>query len=218
MLGSHIHRAGFLHRDLKLSNVFLTSREIAKIGDFGLAVREQDPEGALAAGSACEGGTTLYMAPELQGREGGHIGGAADIFALGMCLFELSFRLDTAMERVKLMGSLKDSGALPRELQSGGVSLEILRMVSQNPAVRPTAEELVDLAVSLRRAAEAGGAQEPMQERSKGDLLAEIARLQAALQDRNVMVRSQDETIRRLRAATCRDPEPHLELTPPTPH
>ena len=38
LLGLHyIHTKGFLHRDLKLGNMFLSSRMIVKIGDFGLA-------------------------------------------------------------------------------------------------------------------------------------------------------------------------------------
>ena len=119
------------------------------------------------------------------------------------------------MERVKLLSSLKDSGALPPALQSGPVSLAILRMVNQAPAARPTAEELCPMATSLWRAAAGGCVQ-----RTHEELLAEVERLQAALADRNAMVQSQDETIRRLRAAVSRSttgPGRPEELTPPTP-
>jgi len=37
-LGVHfLHNKGFLHRDLKALNIFMTKQEEAKIGDLGLA-------------------------------------------------------------------------------------------------------------------------------------------------------------------------------------
>ncbi|XP_032076645.1 inactive serine/threonine-protein kinase PLK5-like [Thamnophis elegans] len=37
----YLHLQGIIHRDLKLSNVFITERMQAKIGDLGLATREE---------------------------------------------------------------------------------------------------------------------------------------------------------------------------------
>ena len=34
----HIHELNIIHRDLKPSNIFIDSKNILKIGDFGLAV------------------------------------------------------------------------------------------------------------------------------------------------------------------------------------
>ena len=39
----HLHAQGIIHRDLKLSNILLSSVMQAKIADFGLAVRQSNP-------------------------------------------------------------------------------------------------------------------------------------------------------------------------------
>ncbi|RKG58871.1 serine/threonine-protein kinase PknK [Corallococcus sp. AB011P] len=82
---ARVHAVGVAHRDLKPENIFLREGGALSLLDFGLA-RWRDAGPAEAAGNRA--GTTVYMAPEqcLDAREAGP---AADIYALGVLLFEL---------------------------------------------------------------------------------------------------------------------------------
>jgi serine/threonine protein kinase len=73
----YLHRNGFLHLDLKPSNVVADSGR-AKVIDLSLA----RPPGLTPAGI----GTWCYLAPE-QAR-GGELGPAADVWGIGVVLFE----------------------------------------------------------------------------------------------------------------------------------
>uniref|UniRef100_A0A452GTT0 Protein kinase domain-containing protein n=1 Tax=Gopherus agassizii TaxID=38772 RepID=A0A452GTT0_9SAUR len=56
----YLHQQGIIHRDLKLSNFFLTKNMQVKIGDLGLATR--DEQAGRRRGVVC--GTPNYLAPE----------------------------------------------------------------------------------------------------------------------------------------------------------
>jgi serine/threonine protein kinase len=89
----HAHEAGLIHRDLKPENVIVEvdhhGREVPRIVDFGIAALRPDATGAKSrlteTGTLL--GTPLYMAPE-QAR-GDRIDHRADLFALGVMLFEM---------------------------------------------------------------------------------------------------------------------------------
>ena len=76
------HERGIIHRDVKPANVFFDAAGNAKLGDFGAAHLVdfgQTQTGGLV-------GTIAYMAPEQI--TGASIGAAADLYALGVTLFE----------------------------------------------------------------------------------------------------------------------------------
>lgn len=84
------HSAGVLHRDLKGSNVFLTTENgelRAVITDFGLA-RSASGGDAISTGSAWGIGTPLFMSPEQL--EGGEVGPQSDIYSLGVLMHQMA--------------------------------------------------------------------------------------------------------------------------------
>jgi eukaryotic-like serine/threonine-protein kinase len=87
------HGRGIVHRDLKPENLLLQQRgdggDLVKILDFGIAKlksTEQRPEAATRTGITL--GTPYYMPPE-QARGQKELDERADIYALGVILFEL---------------------------------------------------------------------------------------------------------------------------------
>jgi hypothetical protein len=92
-----LHEAGFCHRDIKPDNVRVTPEGRVVLLDFGLIAdlsNEVDDNPEV--------GTAAYMAPEQ--RPGAAIGPEADLYAMGVCLYEA------------LCGSLPFDGDIPLEI------------------------------------------------------------------------------------------------------
>jgi serine/threonine protein kinase len=85
------HAAGIVHRDLKPDNVFLVRQsrgEMVKLLDFGIS-RTQGLEGEFRlTTTGLVLGTPYYMSPE-QARGDTNITPAADIYALGVIVYEM---------------------------------------------------------------------------------------------------------------------------------
>lgn len=81
------HGAGIVHRDLKPENVLVAVDGAVKVTDFGLAL-PSGPEQERLTLTGTSVGTVGYMAPEqLEGRA---VDGRADLYSLGVILYELA--------------------------------------------------------------------------------------------------------------------------------
>jgi serine/threonine-protein kinase len=85
------HARGVVHRDLKPDNLFLTRRggrdPFVKILDFGIAKVVGGDRGGYKTRTGVIVGTPQYMAPE-QCSGKAEIDGRADVYALGMILYQ----------------------------------------------------------------------------------------------------------------------------------
>lgn len=83
------HARGIVHRDVKPANVFLVTGDAAtpsvRVLDFGVA-KQSEAQGVTQAGAIL--GTPSYMAPE-QAHQARRVDGRADVFSLGVVLFEM---------------------------------------------------------------------------------------------------------------------------------
>jgi predicted ATPase len=152
------HAAGITHRDVKPENVMLRDDGLVKVLDFGLArLQEEATGGATGSLQATQAGlmlgTPAYMSPEQAAGSGA--GPAADIFALGVLLYEMvagqpPFTGPTAIsiiarllseEPVALHSMRADT---PRPLSD-----LVHQMLRKDPALRPAAADVEELLTGL---------------------------------------------------------------------
>jgi serine/threonine protein kinase len=81
------HQHGVVHRDMKPGNVLLDPDGVPKVADFGIAKRLNDDSQLTRTGAVM--GTPTYMAPEQAGGNSRHVGPAADIYSIGVILYEM---------------------------------------------------------------------------------------------------------------------------------
>jgi eukaryotic-like serine/threonine-protein kinase len=132
------HSSGLVHRDVKPQNLLLRDDGTVKIADFGIA-RAAEATNLTQIGSIL--GTAAYLSPEQA--EGEPVTAAADIFSLGVVLYEL-LTGTTPHE----FGSLADLVVKRREEPirplselepdvSGKLEAVVMRCLARNPEYRP---------------------------------------------------------------------------------
>ncbi len=90
----HAHQKGIVHRDLKPSNILITIQEekpIPKIIDFGIAkaMGQSLTDNTFVTALGLPIGTPAYMSPEQAEMSGLDVDTRADIYTLGVILYEL---------------------------------------------------------------------------------------------------------------------------------
>lgn len=159
---SHLHSNGFIHRDLKPSNCLLHEPVPGHglrvlVSDFG----EVQMVDAMRASTGTTG-TISYCAPEVLRRAGpggeefGNFTTKSDVFSLGMilhfiCFGSLPYRYaDERCEENEDLDSLRDEitawRGLDMDRRSGlpeKLYHSLRTLISPDPAVRPSAEEIL---------------------------------------------------------------------------
>jgi tetratricopeptide (TPR) repeat protein len=124
----HAHQKGIIHRDLKPSNILVESHDgkpVPKVIDFGLAkavTGVQLTENTLFTALGTVAGTPLYMAPEQAAFNAIDVDTRADIFALGVILYEL----------------LTGSTPIAREMLKKAAFDEVLRAIREQEPPTPS--------------------------------------------------------------------------------
>ncbi|HEU0109146.1 MAG TPA: protein kinase [Vicinamibacteria bacterium] len=175
------HELGIIHRDIKPDNILLTGTgeaETAKVLDFGIAKMKESAlgdSGAVATRTGMVVGTPQYISPEqAMGRRGSDLDGRADLYSLGVVLYEmvtgrLPFESDTAMGII--LHHLQTPPPEPREVRPDlgipdSLSAVLMRALQKEPDKRfPSAtamatalQEVLATLPEDARATEADGA------------------------------------------------------------
>jgi tetratricopeptide (TPR) repeat protein len=140
----HAHTNGIIHRDLKPENMLLApdpgtgADSLAKLVDFGLArsmASRLTSEGAIV-------GTAFYLAPELA--LGQACDGRADLYALGVMLYELTTGVlpFTGDEPLAVISQHLHAPVVPPRAKNAEIppALDalIVRLMSKSPEDRPS--------------------------------------------------------------------------------
>jgi serine/threonine-protein kinase len=157
------HEKGIVHRDLKPENIFLVPDPVnagglrVKILDFGIA--KLRPEQSVGGASVTRAGTTMgspaYMAPE-QCYELGQVGDRADVYALGIILYELIAGRPPFLAQLPAEVIVMQAKVTPPPLKQlapevpAEVAALVHRLLQKDPAVRPAMAEVVTALVGLQ--------------------------------------------------------------------
>jgi serine/threonine protein kinase len=150
-----LHRAGFLHGDIKPDNIRLVDDGTAILLDLGFAHRPGENAALLREGYVL--GTVDYLAPELCG-ESPADEPASDLFSLGVTLFEmltgqLPYPAGSIAQTFRRHHADPPADIRHHVALSPGLATLVERLLARKPADRPRAANVVQQLINLEIAA-----------------------------------------------------------------
>ncbi|MGN6695618.1 MAG: serine/threonine-protein kinase, partial [Aquihabitans sp.] len=131
------HASGLVHRDVKPANILLSADGRVLVADFGIA---KAAEGADLTSAGAMVGTAKYLAPEQV--EGGAIDGRADLYSLGVVLYEAltgAAPFDEETDTATALARLHRYPTEPRQIRPEipvATEAVVMRAMSRAPADR----------------------------------------------------------------------------------
>ena len=147
---SELHQRGYVHRDVKPSNILFAADGTVRIADFGHAKLPEE-ESCVIPHSTETGaflGTREYAAPE-QLLNAKTVDGRADVYALGLILYEaLAGRRPFMKQKPAELARLRLTQRAPRlSAARANLSPQLVELVAQmlerTPERRPCADQLL---------------------------------------------------------------------------
>jgi hypothetical protein len=138
---AYVHRKGYIHRDLKPSDILINAEGRALISDFGMS-RRGDDDHTLT----CDGGTVYYAPPELFS-EDTVITPKVDVFSFGLVLYEIltGHPVFPVSQSAFVVIDVIRSGKMPSIPDRCGHLMQNLipRCWLRNPELRPSFEDIL---------------------------------------------------------------------------
>jgi serine/threonine protein kinase len=218
----HAHGMHIIHRDVKPANIIIsTDRTTAHLVDFGLALSLSSGQRLTESGYVA--GTLGYMSPEQM--EGKELDGAADLYSLGMTLYEaLAGHLPQAGHPYVSLSDANESipPAIDALIQSCLVPDKALRLQKTDEFISklksafrtdvPLSVLLIDARLHELHAALRGMSPEEFKDKPKGQRLLVINRVKDLMRTQSRgLVRPTAEMIALLTRLAVYEPEGHYK-------
>lgn len=137
-----VHKMGVIHRDIKAANILITHEGNVQLCDFGVAVQLT----TTALKRATIAGTPFWMAPEVI-REGDQYNVKADIWSLGITLYEIATGNPPYCEKGATWAMTMIEKLTPPRLEGREYPPALKECVAmcldENPEERPSADEVL---------------------------------------------------------------------------